>query len=299
MTQFIVKHWFGVVLSILFAVAVSVGAVQYQRHSQLLQAKTRDIQPAAGGKPSRAWNVALGDVVIVAKELGFKITAENDASIDRDRLLSRIETQLQPLRALYRQAVADDPSLMGITILRFDVSKDGAITDVTEIATRLTNEDFRKAVLDEAANWSLQHYIRTAATIDCPLLFVREGMDLTTLVQWEKALSTTKAATAVAKSSTDEYAIKRSSKTKSANRDADTHESAKGKSAAGAASSNEKSFRIKYVVPLRSEPNFSSEHVTTLTIGTRVKIIKRLGDWLEVNSSDGQFSGYLRKEFIS
>ena len=298
MTRFFVKHWFGVTLAAMFAVALGFLATQYKRKlGQLPTANPQTASATTQTNKNRSWNVALGDVVIIAKDLGFTVEAINDAAIDRDRIMSRIETQMQPLRAIYRQAVAEDPSIMGTIILRFDVSKDGEIANVTELSTRLTNEDFRLAVIDEAKKWSLRHFIRSQATIECPLLFVREGMDLTTLVQWEKALSTPDAATASAKAGVDAYAIKRVSANRA--RLVDQAELQTGIASRKGAQGNENSYRIKYVVPLRTEPNFTSERITTFTIGTRVKVIKRLGDWLEVNSSDGQFSGYIRKEFVS
>ena len=55
--------------------------------------------------------------------------------------------------------------------------------------------------------------------------------------------------------------------------------------------------RIKYATLLRKEPNFSAPVLTTFTIGTKLTVINRSSDWLEVKSHHNGPSGYIRKEF--
>ena len=57
-------------------------------------------------------------------------------------------------------------------------------------------------------------------------------------------------------------------------------------------------YQIKYATLLRREPNFTAAALTSYTIGTKVLVQKKLGDWLEVRSADSSQTGYIRKEFV-
>jgi len=140
-------------------------------------------------KPGRAWNMALGNVVVVAQELGFGVKTANDSSADPRKLIARLDGQLQSLRELYRAESGKDPTLMGGMTLQFNVNPSGEVSQVKEIASRITDIDFKKAVIVEVSKWSFQDITSDNLTVNCPLLFVREGMDITTLVQWEKSLA--------------------------------------------------------------------------------------------------------------
>ena len=139
-------------------------------------------QPARK-RPARAWNVALGNVVVVAPELGLSVKPAKDAAPEQSKVAARIESQLQSLRELYRQESEKNPGLMGSMTLQFVVEPSGEITKVKEVYSRLANSDFKKAVIAEVSQWSFREVIGNGATIQCPLLLVREGMDITTLVQ--------------------------------------------------------------------------------------------------------------------
>ena len=52
----------------------------------------------------------------------------------------------------------------------------------------ITDVNFRKAVVTEVGKWYFADVVSEPLIVACPLLFVHEGMDITTLVQWEKAL---------------------------------------------------------------------------------------------------------------
>jgi hypothetical protein len=65
------------------------------------------------------------------------------------------------------------------------------------------------------------------------------------------------------------------------------------------AKTDSKLFQIKYATLLRKDPNFSSSSLITFTIGTKVVVINKHGDWLEVKTTDDRFSGFIRKEFVT
>ena len=77
---------------------------------------------------------------------------------------------------------------MGGMLLQLSVNSSGEVTHVKELVSRITDSEFKKAVSAEVSKWTFPEIIPETTTINCPLLFVREGMDITTVVQWEKTL---------------------------------------------------------------------------------------------------------------
>src|SRR5512145_3282283 len=53
-------------------------------------------------KPSTPWNLALGNVVVLAPELGLNASAPDEEKIELARVAAKIEGQLINLRQLYR-----------------------------------------------------------------------------------------------------------------------------------------------------------------------------------------------------
>jgi hypothetical protein len=66
-----------------------------------------------------------------------------------------------------------------------------------------------------------------------------------------------------------------------------------------AAKADAKEFHIKYATSLRRNPNFSAPSLATFTIGTKVTMLGRQGDWLEVRSTPHGPTGFIRKEFVT
>lgn len=250
-----------------------------------------------------AWNIALGDLVILARDMGFDVKPGKETLIDEAKVAGRIESQLQTLRELYRQETSKNPALMGGLVLQLSISSSGAVTKVREITSRISDNDFRTAVIAEASTWSFDQVVSEESTITCPLLFVREGMDTTTLIQWEKNLSRAGDAPALAKLNLNVEPIPQITAIKNrALRQAWSKEDAaapqpiplpKVQSVAEGAL-----YQMKYSTVIRKEPNFSAAAVARFTTGTKVILLGRSGDWYEVRY-DGGPRGFLRKEFIA
>jgi hypothetical protein len=255
--------------------------------------------PVAQGpqkKPARAWNMALGNVVIVAPELGFGVKAANDSSAEQRKLISRLEAQLQSLRELYRLESEKSPTLMGRMMLQFNVSASGEVSQVKEIASRITDVEFKKAVLGEVSKWSFQDTVSGSLTVTCPLLFVREGMDITTLINWEQSLGQFGDQAPLAKTVTQHS--KGAERTK-------PEIGVKAIAAAEKTAPNSvdkpgaTAYQIKYATSVRKEPNFNAASVGKFTVGTKVMLLGSRGDWLEVRGEDVGPSGFIRKEFVT
>jgi hypothetical protein len=251
-----------------------------------------------------AWNIALGDLVILARDMGFDVQADKEALIDEAKVAGRIESQLQSLRDLYRQETSKNSTLMGGVVLQLSISSSGQVTKVRETGSRISDNDFRKAVIADASTWSFDQVLSEESTITCPLLFVREGMDITTLIQWEKNLSQAGDRPALAKLKLDvEPSPQNTAVRNPSMRNTSSKEIAvappqprplpKAQSVGVGAL-----YQMKYTTVIREEPNYSAAAVARFTTGTKVILLGRSGDWYEVGY-DGGPKGFLRKEFIA
>jgi len=249
------------------------------------------------------WNIALGDLVILARDMGFDVQAGKEVLIDEAKVAGRIESQLQTLRDLYRQETSKNSALMGGVVLQLNINSSGEVTKVREIASRISDNDFRKAVIAYASTWSFDQVLSEESIITCPLLFVREGMDITTLIQWERNLSLGGDRPAFAKLKLDVEPASQITAIRSPSvRQTSSKEIAAGpepRQLPKAQSPAEGTlYQMKYTTVIREEPNYSAAAVARFTTGTKVILLGQNGDWYEVRY-DGGPRGFLRKEFIA
>ena len=253
-------------------------------------------------KTPRSWNIALGNVVVVAPDLGFNAKVLKGGGVEESKIAARLESQLQGLREFYREQSESDPSLMGGMLLQLSVNSSGEVTQVKELVSRITDGEFKKAVLAEVSKWTFPEIIPETTTINCPLLFVREGMDITTVVQWEKTLGQFNEKSAVAKINTQ--AAQESQVAEAKKRTAAVAKTAPAASKVKAEQNSEtkslsRLYQIKHPTAVRMEPNFGSTSVGKFTAGTKVTVIAATGDWVEVRADDAGLAGFIRKEFVT
>jgi hypothetical protein len=232
-------------------------------------------------KPVQAMNLALGNMVFLAREMGFLIRTNQDKPYDGNKVAARIESQLRRIRELYLQESGKDPTLIGSVLLQFDVSPAGEVSQVKELAARLKDGTFKNAIVDDVANWSFAGLVSENISITCPLLFVREGMDITTLVHWEKSLISLSDTPAPTRS-TSVITPKVAAKSELGNADEGPGED----------------FQIKYSTSLRKTPDFSATRLTTLSEGAKVTVLSKTSDWLKVQATADGPTGFIRKEFV-
>jgi hypothetical protein len=243
-------------------------------------------------KPVRAMNLALGNMVFFAQDLGFTVRSAKEGLVDSSKIAARIENQLNGIRRLYREEVAKTPALAGGLVLQFNIAPNGEVSQVRELSSRLSDSEFRKAVAAEASNWSFAEIVTENLQVTCPLLFVHEGMDITTLIHWERALA----------ESSEKPSLARAAGNVAPSQPVKTAQSAPGivvPTAQRAARADLKEFQIKYATSLRRNPNFSAPSLAAFTIGTKVAVLGRQGDWLEVRSTPHGPTGFIRKEFVT
>lgn len=287
--------------------AFSVGT-QGSKKAPQVEREASGAEPARK-KPARAWNIALGNVVVVAPELGLSLKPAKDPAPEQNKVVARIESQLQSLRELYRHESEKNPGLMGSMMIQFVVEPSGEVTKVKEVSSRLSNSDFKKAVISAVSQWSFREVVANGATIQCPLLFVPEGMDITTLVLWEKSFGQNGENGAVAVTQTNTAPVKPvvslsnpQSKITENNRQSESAAKSKTtgaeKAPRGSAAKPSAIQQLKFATMLRKEPNFSSSSVAKLSVGSRVSLLGSRGDWLEVREESTGQSGFIRREFI-
>lgn len=294
----------GVVL-IFFAFSVGTKG---SKKAPVVEREASGAEPARK-KPVRAWNIALGNVVVVAPELGLSLKPAKDPAPEPSKVVARIESQLQNLREIYRHESEKNPGLMGSMTLQFVVEASGEVTKVKEVSSRLSNSDFKKAVISAVSQWSFREIIANGATIQCPLLFVREGMDITTLVQWEKsfgqngeigaaAVTQTNAAPVKPVVSSSNPQSKISEKTRQAETGTKTNTAGAEKAPRVSAARPPASQQLKFATSLRKEPNFTSISVAKLPVGSRISLLGSHEEWFEVREESTGQSGFIRREFI-
>jgi hypothetical protein len=250
-------------------------------------------------RPVVAMNMALGDMVYFAQELGFTVKTAKDGPYESSKVALRIENQLQKLREIYRRASADNAALAGGVLLQINVGPSGEVSQVREISSFIDDADFRKTILAEASNWSFAEIVSEPVVVNCPLLFVREGMDITTLVQWEKSrghFADKGDSTRVAGSAKQPAAP---SPAVSAANARSSIKPALTPMPAASTKAEPKIFQLKYPTSLRKDPSFSSTALTTFAVGTKIAVLSSRDDWLEVKTADNRHAGYIRKEFAA
>jgi len=257
------------------------------------------VKPAAQAqKPIQAMNLALGDMVFLAQDLGFSIKSQKDFPPDSGKITLRLESHLQRVRELYRHETVKNPNLIGSVLLQFNISPAGEVSQVKELSSRVNDVDFKKAVIAEVAKWSFADVVSENLTVTCPLLFVREGMDITTLVLWEKSLANLSDTAAQSRQTAANGTTTPQPKAPAAIASPPAAVVTTKLPAPSTIKADASEFQIKYPTLLRKDPNFSSNSLTTFTIGTRVTLLKRQGDWLEVRAGNSGPIGFIRKEFV-
>jgi hypothetical protein len=248
-------------------------------------------------RPVRSMNLALGNMVFFAQDLGFRVTSVKNGAVDTNKIAARIESQLQGVRELYRSEIIKNPDLAGSMTLQFNITPSGEVSQVKESSSRLNDAEFKKAVIAETSKWSFSELVSEDLNVTCPLLFVHQGMDITSLVQWEKITGDGGEKPALAKVTSNSSRQSIPSQTSLAG--ALKSKPVTAPPTAAQADPDGKVFQIKYATSLRKEPNFTSPSLATFTIGTKVFVLQKQGDWLEVQSTNNGPVGFIRKEFVT
>ena len=291
------KTIIGLVLCLIILVAGYFGlGIGNQSAKKEAIASVKAAAPAQ--KPAQAMNLALGDMVFLAQDLGFSIRSDKDFPPESGKITLRLESHLQRVRELYRQETTKNPNLIGSVMLQFNISPSGEVSQIKELSSRVNDVEFKNAVVAEVSKWSFADVVSENLTVTCPLLFVREGMDITTLVLWEKSLAALGDNLMQSRQTAANGTAKAPAKAPAAIAPVPAAVVKTKSPAQIGIKADASEFQIKYPTLLRKDPNFSSNSLTTFTIGTKVTVVKRDGDWLEVRAGNAGPTGFIRKEFV-
>jgi hypothetical protein len=290
------KGIFGVASCLIGVVVVYFGfGVGTESPKKEASASANPVAAERRQRPIHAMNVALGNMVFLAHDLGFSVRNAKDSAVEASRIAGRIESQLQEVREQYRQEVVKNPTLTGSMTLQFSIAPSGEVSQVRELSSRLNDSAFKKAISAEVSTWSFAEIVDENLTVTCPLLFVNEGMDITTLVRWEKSLSNSGDKPVLARAPSVPTQQAKVSETAATTKTASAVEK---KTPAAGSTPIGKVLQIKYPSTLRRYPNFSSDSVATFTIGTKLMVVGKQGEWLEVQSANNGPRGFIRQEFV-
>ncbi|MGH7811404.1 MAG: AgmX/PglI C-terminal domain-containing protein [Candidatus Binatia bacterium] len=272
----------GVIGACLIGLAVLYLGIGTESPKQEANASAPSSAQLKSDKPVQAMNLALGNMVFLAREMGFLIRTNKDKPYDGNKVAARIESQLRRIRELYLQESGKDPTLVGNVLLQFDVSPTGEVSQVKELASRLKDGAFKKAIVTDVANWSFANLVSENISVTCPLLFVREGMDITTLVLWEKSLANLSGPPEPFDSVAEPPSNVAATKERVAARKEPANDA-----------------QLRYSTSLRKSPDFAATALATLNAGTSVEIIEKVDDWLKVRANADGPTGFIRKEFVT
>ena len=240
--------------------------------------------------------------VISAEELGFKVWGTGAMDVNRrESLISeRIESQLGTLRQLYQQAVERKPELMGSLTLQLTIIPSGRVTKVEELASRIKDKEFKKLVIDEAYKWRFPEASSGLTKVNYPFFFAPPGMDLATLVKWEKVVAPEEKEPTEPR---EPFKVPRkgppaepvpgvppSPKPEPGPRGPrQPQELVREKRVIG-------QYEVLYPTSVYSEPREDSRRVARVEAGTKVNVVDVQADWLEVRSKHGNPPGFIKKD---
>jgi len=238
---------------------------------------------------------------MIAPELGFSVAGLEDQDGREARISKSIENQLMGLRQIYRLEVEKKPGLMGTILLQLAVAPSGNVTQARELRSHLTDQDFKKMILAEVSKWKFPEIGSDSTRINCPLLFVHQGMDINTLIQWEKTLtffeeqaSLAQNARASRNAGYSVVAARQEEGDAGTQKDVDASRQHQQKSdlkpIVGV-------YELRSATTVRKQPSFSASSLARVAPGTKVSVVAVHGDWLEVRSKEGDPAGFIRKEF--
>jgi hypothetical protein len=283
-------------------VLLGYGAGAKSRNGQ--DSSNKNARPKSKGEKTESkWNPALGNVVMIAPDLGFSVTGLKDQDDREARISKSIENQLMGLRQIYRLEVEKKPALMGTILLQLSVAPSGNVTQAKELRSHLTDQDFKKMILAEVSKWKFPEIGSDAARINCPLLFVREGMDINTLIQWERTLtffeeqaSLAHNAKATRNAGYSVVAARQEEGDAGPKKDVDSSREYQQKSDTKKIVGV---YELRSPATVRKQPSFGAASLARVAPGTKVNVVAIYGDWLEIRPREGDPAGFIRKEFAT
>ncbi|MDZ4343081.1 MAG: AgmX/PglI C-terminal domain-containing protein, partial [Candidatus Binatia bacterium] len=246
-----------------------------------------------GGKAPGSSDTAQ---VIAAEELGLKVSGEGAADKNRSASLlsDNINAELDSLRSLYQQQLRANPGLMGSITLQLTVVQTGQVTKVEELASQIKDEGFRKSVAEEVRAWRFAETTLGVVKVDCPLLFIPPGIDVTSIVKWERSIGPR--ATEPAMLAQADPPNRDSGATPQSPSSTTESTPTKPPPAPPAKPPSLIFYQTLRLTTVYREPREDSQQVASIPEGIKVNVVAVRGEWLEVRSKVGNPPGFIRKD---
>jgi hypothetical protein len=258
--------------------------------------QTSSAAQAKSKKPRPVWNVALGNVVVFAPELGFSVKPSKDEEVDLVKISAKIESQLTDLRDLYRDQSEKDPNLMGGILLQLAIGASGEVNTVKEIVSRIADGEFKKDLVEAVSKWDFSQIVSSPVTIYCPLVLVREGMDIRTVVTWEKSLGLLEDKSGLARSASQSLEAEKLLVPQKQLR-VNQSPNDLSRQQKSLVKSNGNLFEVRNTTPIRKEPSYKSSSISQVSRGAKIAVVGVQGEWLEIRANGS--SGFIPREFAS
>lgn len=251
---------------------------------------------------------ASESAVLAVDVNGFTIHSASAAAVEDFE--SAAMEQLANLHRTYASWAANNEDLIGSLTIKLRVDKAGNVVDIDPLATRLSNADFTRVVLNEIRRWTFLPGGKESVEITIPLLFVPKGMDPGTVVQWERKTRTAErdgapgAALRVAKLlpvAASSGNLSTSSSQSSGDVQRETIKEASFDIAKKPMNPKliSPTFKTTQTIGLREQPRFSAKRVHDVDAETELNVLENKGDWLKVKVADAGSVGFIRKEFVT
>ena len=245
--------------------------------------------------------------VLASRELGMTVTGEGTAEPSRslDILEQQVLSFLPQLQAVYDQERKRDPSLMGSLAVSLTIEPDGQVSDLRFPVSRVSGERLTAAIFDHMRAWIFPPAAEQVR-LRYRLLFIPPGIDVASIMTWEKQLDS-------------RAVVDRSKESHPRLAAAPTPAAQPSPPKATAPTPTVKTppqqvsppvrvpeidrdtavgwYRVERPTSLYAAPRDSSDVVTRLRPGQRVRVIGVVGEtWLEVRSVTNRPPGFLRRE---
>jgi hypothetical protein len=257
--------------------------------------------PTLPGSHTRLVNNS--SAVLAVDTFGLTIRAKNGSVATRELFEQAAVEHLARLHHTYSRWADRNRDVMGSLLLKLTVDETGTVVGVQPVASHVANASFAKTVMADVRNWKFPQGGVEATEITVPLLFVPKGLDVDTVVQWERKVRSAEEAktSALGPRVAGTAPISTVAEHNQRSLPPVPHSDHANKTRFSKPKTEEELVAAKTNRPLaiRENPRFSSKKVHEVESDTQLSILENRGDWLKVKIADAGFIGFVRKEFVS
>ena len=251
----------------------------------------------------------LANSVLAVSGIPLSQHSDDAENTKKERIHNMVAHQLPSLQRAYGRWIRENGNLMGSLLVKLELDAAGNVIKVEEVASRITDSEFREVVLAEVRKWKFRNANFDTAEFTVPLLFVPKDMDSETILRWERTLNSSEgeANAILPVHVTSLFADGEEPRsTIKVNPSSADLKFPKAVEADGSKTKNpegppeqEIAYRTRRVAPLRQEPRFAAATTQDIDAGVTISVLEAKGDWLKVKTRPSGTVGYVRKEYVA